>query len=146
MLDNFQDIIEGLTQTPSSLRRLLGDPVPNDIPEGVKAKLAELCTREKVEVRRVQAVMREPKAQLRPIQYEPEMTRLDDAVTTPEQMLTEFNSERSELISLLVNLTLRDWDQKVDHEEKGEITLADEIEDHLVWDEEMLEEFESAMA
>jgi hypothetical protein len=146
MLDNFQDIIDGLTQTPSSLRRLLGDPVPDDIPESVKVKLAELCTREKVEVRRLQAVMRERKARLRPIQYEPEMTRLDDAVTTPEAMLTEFNSERSELISLLVNLTLRDWDQKVDHEEKGEITLADEIEDHLVWDEDMLEEFESAMA
>lgn len=146
MLDSFQDLIEGLTQTPSSLRELLGDPVPDDIPEGVKAKLAELCTREKVEVRRVQAVMRERKARLRPIQYEPEMRQLDEAVTTPEAMLTDFNNERSELIALLVNLTLRDWDQPVDHEEKGEISLADEIENHLIWDEDMLEEFETAMS
>ena len=146
MLDSFQDLIDGLTQTPSSLRDLLGNPVPDDIPDEVKAKLAELCTREKVEVRRVQSVMREPKARLRPIEYEPEMTNLDDAVRTPETMLTEFNSERSELISLLVNLTLRDWDQKVDHDEKGEITLADEIENHLVWDEDMLEGFERTMA
>lgn len=146
MLDSFQDLIDGLTQTPSSLRNLLGDPVPDDIPEDVKAKLAELCTRESVEVRRVQSVMRERKARLRPIEYEPEMTRLDDAVRTPEAMLTEFNSERSELISLLVNLTLRDWDQKVDHDVKGEITLADEIENHLVWDEDMLDEFQRAMS
>lgn len=146
MLDSFQDLIEGLTETPSSLRELLGNPVPDDIPDGVKAKLAELRTREKVEVRRVQAVMRERKARLRPIQYEPEMRQLEDAVTTPEAMLADFNNERSELISLLVNLTLRDWDQPVDHEEKGEITLADEIENHLIWDENMLEEFETAMS
>jgi hypothetical protein len=145
MLDSFQDLIEGLTETPSALRELLGNPVPDDIPESVQAKLAELCTREKVEVRRVQAVMRERKARLRPIEYEPEMRQLDEAVTTPEAMLKDFNNERSELISLLVNLTLRDWDQPVDHEEKGEITLADEIENHLVWDEGMLEEFEGAM-
>ena len=144
MLDSFQDLIDGLTQTPSSLRGLLGDPVPDDIPADVKAKLAELCTREKVEVRRVQSVMRERKARLRPIEYEPEMTRLEDAARTPEAMLQEFNNERSELISLLVNLTLRDWDQKVDHDEKGEITLADEIENHLTWDEDMLDEFQRA--
>ena len=146
MLDSFQDLIEGLTQTPSSLRELLGSPVPDDIPDSVKAKLAELCTREKVEVRRLQAVMRERKARLRPIQYEPEMRQLEDAMASPEAMLADFNNERSELISLLVNLTLRDWDQKVDHEEKGEITLADEIENHLIWDENMLEEFETAMS
>ena len=146
MLDSFQDLIDGLTQTPSSLRSLLGNPVPDDIPENVRLKLAELCTREKVEVRRLQTVMRERKARLRPIEYETELTRLDEAVSTPEAMLTEFNNERSELISLLVNLTLRDWDQKVDHDEKGEITLADEIEDHLTWDEDMLEEFGRAMA
>jgi hypothetical protein len=146
MLDNYRDLIDGLTQTPSTLRELLGTPVPDDLPAEVRALLAELCTREAVEVRRVQAVMRERQARLRPIAYEPELTRLDDVDETPEAMLARFNNERSELISLLVNLTLKDWDQKVDHDEKGEITLADEIEDHLTWDEEMLETFEQALA
>lgn len=145
MLDNFQDLIEGLTSTPSALRSLLGDPVPDDVSDEVKAKLAELRSREKVEVRRVQAVMRERQARLRPIQYEPEMTQLDESITTPEEMLRDYNNERSELISLLVNLTLRDWDRTVDHEEKGEITLADEIDEHLTWDENMLEWFESVL-
>ena len=146
MLDNFQDLIEGLTTTPSALRSLLGDPVPDDISDEVKAKLAELRVREKVEVRRVQAVMRERQARLRPIQYEPEMKDLDESITTPEEMLRDYNNERSELISLLVNLTLRDWDRTVDHEEKGEITLADEIEEHLTWDENMLEWFEEVLS
>jgi hypothetical protein len=145
MLDSYQDLIDGLTQSPSTLREMLGDPVPAEIPDDANALLAELCSREKVEVRRVQAVMRERQARLRPIQYEPEMTQLDSAGSTPEAMLTVFNNERSELISLLVNLTLRDWDQKVDHDEKGEITLADEIDDHLTWDEEMQEKFEAAL-
>lgn len=145
MLDNYQDLIEGLTATPSSLRSMLGDPVPDDVSDEVRNKLTELCTREKVEVRRVQSVMRERTARLRPIQYESEMTRLDEQVESPEGMLTTFNNQRSELISLLVNLTLRDWEQKVDHDEKGEISLADEIDEHLTWDENMLEWFEGAV-
>ncbi|HEV2127020.1 MAG TPA: hypothetical protein VGR22_00195 [Thermomicrobiales bacterium] len=146
MLDSFQDLIEGLTETPSELREILGNPVPDDVPEDVKVMLAELGTRERVQVRRVQAVMRERMPRLRAIEYEPELRALDQHIDTPEAMLTEYNNQRSELVSLLVNLTLRDWDQKVDHDQQGEITLADEIENHLAWDEEMLEKFRAAMA
>lgn len=146
MLDSFQDLIEGLTATPSALRSLLGDPVPENSSDEIQHRLAELCSREKIQVRRVQAVMRERQARLRPIQYEPELTNVEDQVESPEAMLQTFNNERSELISLLVNLTLKDWDRQVDHEEKGEITLADEIDEHLTWDENMLEWFETAVA
>lgn len=145
MLDNYQDLIEGLTETPSILRELLGNPVPDNLPAEVRASLAELCNREKVEVRRVQSIMRHRQARLRPIQYEPELAQPGDEPDDPEAMLALFNNERSELISLLVNLTLRDWDRKVDHEEKGEITLADEIEDHLTWDEAMLDRFKTLL-
>lgn len=145
MLDNYQDLIDGLTETPTILRELLGTPVPDDVSAEVRALLAELCSREAVEVRRVQAVMRERQARLRPIAYEPEMRALDRVEGTPEELLTRFNHDRSELVSLLVNLTLRDWDRVVDHEERGEIALADEIEDHLTWDEQMLEKFEAAV-
>ncbi len=144
MLDSYQDLIDGLTETPTMLRDLLGNPVPDDVSPEVRALLAELCSREAVEVRRVQAVMRERKARLRPIGYEPEMRALQEVEGSPEELLARFNHDRSELISLLVNLTLRDWDQAVDHEEQGEIALADEIDDHLTWDEGMIEKFEAA--
>lgn len=146
MLDSYQDLIDELTGTPTTLRELLGTPIPDDVSPEVRTLLAELCSREKVEVRRVQAVMRERQARLRPIAYEPEMRAIEEVAGTPEELLTRFNHDRSELISLLVNLTLRDWDQTVDHEERGEITLADEIDDHLTWDEGMIERFESAVA
>ncbi len=146
MLDSFQDLIEGLVATPSELREILGDPVPEDLPDDVKAMLTELGTRERVQVRRVQVVMRERMPRLRAIEYEPELKRLDEQSDTPEAMLTAYNDQRSELVSLLVNLTLRDWDQKVDHDEHGEIALADEIEEHLTWDEEMLDRLRAAMA
>lgn len=145
MLDSYQDLIDGLTETPTTLRDMLGTPVPDDVSPETRALLAELCSREKVEVRRVQAVMRERKARLRPINYEPEMRELEVVEGTPEELLQRYNNERSELISLLVNLTLRDWDQAVDHEEQGETTLADEIDDHLTWDEGMVEKFESVV-
>lgn len=145
MLDSFQDLIEGLTETPSELRKVLGDPVPDDVSDEVKTLLAELGLRERVQVRRVQAVMRERMPRLRAIEYEPELRSLEGPVASPEQMLTEYNDQRSELVSLLVNLTLRDWDQKLDHDEKGEISLADEIEHHLTWDEEMLDKISAAM-
>jgi hypothetical protein len=144
MLDSYQDLIDGLIDTPTTLRDLLGTPIPDDASPAVRALLAELCSREKVEVRRVQAVMRERQARLRPIGYEPELRALDRVEGTPEELLARFNNERSELVSLLVNLTLRDWDRSVDHEEQGEITLADEIDDHLTWDEGMVEKFEAA--
>jgi hypothetical protein len=145
MLDSYRDLIDGLTQTPTTLRDHLGTPVPDDVSPEVRALLAELCSREKAQVRRVQSVMRERKARLRPIGYEPELRALQEVDGTPEELLTAFNTERSELISLLVNLTLRDWDQPVDHEELGEITLADEIDDHLTWDEGMVERFDAAI-
>lgn len=145
MLDDYQDLIDELTGTPTALRDLLGTPVPDDVSPEVLALLAELCSREAVEVRRVQAVMRERRAHLRPIGYEPEMRALQEVEGAPEELLTRFNHDRSELISLLVNLTLRDWDRAVDHEEQGEITLATEIDDHLTWDEAMVEKFEAAV-
>lgn len=146
MLDSYQDLIDGLTSTPTTLRDMLGTPVPDDVSPETRVLLAELCSREAVEVRRVQAVMRERKARLRPIEYEPEMRTIQEVEGTPEELLVRFNNERSELISLLVNLTLRDWDQAVEHEEQGESTLADEIDDHLTWDEGIVEKFQTAAA
>ena len=94
MLDNYQDLIDGLTGTPTTLRDLLGTPVPDDVSPGVRALLAEQCSREAVEVRRVQAVMRERKARLRPIGYEPEMRALQEVAGTPEELLSRFNHDR----------------------------------------------------
>lgn len=138
MLDSYRDLIDGLLETPSRMRALLGEPVPDDVPPETVMVLREMRAREAATLRRAQSVMRRENATLRAIEDEPEMAALTadvDLSDTPEALLASFNHYRSEVISLLVNLTLRDWEQPVNHAVLGETVLSEEIEDHLTWDE-----------
>ncbi len=137
MLDNYRDLIDGLLETPTTLRAALGDPVPETIDPEVATLLLELRVREAVNLRRLQSIMRHEPILLLAMEDEPEIRALRPATgdPTPEADLASFSHDRSELISLLVNLTLRDWERGVNHDRTGETTLADEVEDHLTWDE-----------
>jgi hypothetical protein len=142
MLDSYRDLIDGLLDTPTRLRDALGEPVPETVPEGTVATLREMRAREAATLRRAQSVMRHENATLRPIEQEPEMAALMapvDVEDTPETLLAAFNHYRSELVSLLVNLTLRDWERPVNHAVLGETVLSEEIEDHLTWDETLID-------
>lgn len=142
MLDSYRDLIDGLLEAPSRMREVLGEPVPDDAPAGIVAVLREMRAREAATLRRAQSVMRRENATLRAIEDEPEMAALTsdvDLTDTPEALLASFNHYRSEVISLLVNLTLRDWEQPVNHAVLGETVLSEEIEDHLTWDETLLD-------
>lgn len=147
MLDSYRDLIDGLLETPSRMREVLGDPVPDDAPAATVTVLREMRAREAATLRRAQSVMRRQNATLRPIEEEPEMAALAsdvDMTDTPEALLASFNHYRSEVISLLVNLTLRDWEQPVNHAVLGETVLSEEIEDHLTWDEALLDRVRAA--
>ncbi len=137
MLDNYRDLIDGLLETPTTLRAALSDPVPETIAPAIASLLLELRVREAVNLRRLQSIMRHEPVLLLAMQDEPDMRALRPATgdPTPEADLASFSHDRSELISLLVNLTLRDWERGVNHDRTGETTLADEVEDHLTWDE-----------
>jgi hypothetical protein len=139
MLDSYRDLIDGLLQTPNVLREALGNPIPGDVDSAVADKLLELRVREAVNLRRTQAMMRRDPILLLAIEDEPEIRALRPATgePTPEADLATFSHDRSELISILVNLTLKDWERPVNHDRTGETTLAEEIEDHLTWDEEI---------
>jgi hypothetical protein len=139
MLDSYRDLIDGLLQTPNVLREALGNPIPDDVDSAVADKLLELRVREAVNLRRAQAMMRRDPILLLAIEDEPEIRALRPATgePSPEADLATFSHDRSELISILVNLTLKDWERPVNHDRTGETTLAEEIEDHLTWDEEI---------
>jgi hypothetical protein len=139
MLDSYRDLIDGLLQTPNVLREALGNPIPDDVDSAVADKLLELRVREAVNLRRTQAMMRRDPILLLAIEDEPEIRALRPATgePSPEADLATFSHDRSELISILVNLTLKDWERPVNHDRTGETTLAEEIEDHLTWDEEI---------
>lgn len=143
MLDSYRELIEGLTNAPAALRAKLGDPVPDDVDPEIADALRALLARETVELARVRSILHTPTHELRPIAREPKLNQPPDASITPENALRSFGHERSDLVSLLMNVTLTEWERPVNHQETGETTLADEMEDHLAWDEEQIERIEA---
>ena len=49
--------------------------------------------------------------------------------------MEELEVARGDLVSLLINLSLKDWTRGAIDETEGEITLADEVERHVEFDE-----------
>jgi hypothetical protein len=146
MLDSYRDLIDGLLPTPTTLQEMLGSPI-RDVPAEQAVLLRELRTREAVNLRRAQSIMRNQRVMLLAIEDEPEMVALrggNAPEPDPVDDLATFSHDRSELISLLVNLTLKDWERPVDHDRTGDTTLADEIEDHLTWDEDIVARISAA--
>jgi hypothetical protein len=138
MLDAYRDLIDSLLPTPTTIREALGTPVRDDISPETAAQLHELAVREAVNLRRMQATLSRQPLMLLAIEDEKEIKALGDAGDTdPEADLASFSHDRSELISVLVNLTLSDWERPINHDRSGDTTIADEIDAHLTWDEEL---------
>lgn len=145
MLDAYRDLIEGLTEESTTLRELLGSPVAEDLPPEALSLLKTVRAREGAMVARAQKVMRHENVNLRSIENEPMVVSAAELTDTPEELLTAFQTDRGELVSVLINLTLKEWERKVPHYAHGETTLADEIEEHLTWEEETLGQFEQVL-
>ncbi len=138
MLDSYRDLIDSLLPTPTTIREAVGTPVREDLDPETAAKLHEMAVREAVNLRRMQATLSRGPLMLLAIEDEKELKALGDATNTdPEADLASFSHDRSELISVLVNLTLRDWERPINHDRSGDTTIADEIDAHLTWDEEI---------
>lgn len=146
MLDAYRDLIDGLTEESTTLRDLLGEPVPDDINPELHVALKEIRARESAMLRRSQSIMRGERITLRDIENEPEVKNAAELQASPEELMQGFIHDRGELVSLLINLTLKDWEKKVPHYTLGETTLSDEIETHLTWEEESLTRVESLLA
>jgi hypothetical protein len=139
MLDAYRDLIDGLTEESTTLREMLGNPAPDDLSPELVSALREIRGREAAMLRRSQSIMRGENINLREIGNEPEVKNAADLGESPEELMNAFVYDRGELVSLLINLTLKDWERKVPHYSLGETTLSDEIESHLTWEEESLE-------
>ena len=144
MLDSYRDLIDELLGTPQALRDLLAAHGDTGAPPAVLAHIAELRDRDLLVLERLQTILREPNAHLRPL---PEPN--DDPSAGNEEaetLLASFDSARSELVSLLINLTLKDWERTAAHETEGEIALAEEVERHVEFDEAHRARITAAMA
>lgn len=128
MLDAYRDLIDELLGTPAEIRDAM---TPEEgAPTAARALIAALRDRDRAVLQRVQTVTR------RETPYLPELN-FDSAESDQElsALLADMETARGDLISLLMNLTLKDWERQAIHETAGEITLADEVEQHVEFDE-----------
>lgn len=127
MLDAYRDLIDELLSTPTEIRGLIqhtSDPSPETV-----RLIAELRDHDLAVLARAQRMTREDAPYLAADQDLPH-----DAGSATE-ILAEMEAARGDLVSLLINLSLKDWERTAIHPTRGELVLAEEIEEHVEFDE-----------
>src|SRR5919107_4348794 len=130
MLDAYRDLIDDLLSTPSEIRELVQAPGVSDTSPETKRLVAEIRNRDRAILDRVQAITREETPYLPALRVSESPGEEDLSA-----LLEEMERARGDLVSLLINLSLKDWTRGAIDETEGEITLADEIEQHVEFDE-----------
>lgn len=133
MLDDFQDLIEELLGTPALARMALANE-----PAKATRLVAALTKRDLTETERFQRFLRQSDPHMRAlppaqsiIANPPETDASADAIAQ------QFDTARGDLVSLLMNMTLRDWERTATHDQGGFISMAEEVERHVEFDEAM---------
>lgn len=141
MLDSYRDLIDDLLGTPSEIRSLVESADGSTVSLEVIRHIAELRDRDRVMLERAQIIVRQPNPYLSDLKLP--MTTSDLA---QDQLIAEMDTARGDLVSLLINLSLKDWERSASHETKGEVTLSDEIEQHVEFDERQRHRIREAIA
>lgn len=139
MLDDYQDLIDELLGTPRVFRARLEELEEGPERDEVLALIAGLRERDRVVLDRLQRLTRETSALLKAIPDADEAPLPPVPTESAEELLNSFDSARGDLISLLMNLTLKDWSRTATHAVEGEVTLAQEVEHHVEFDEAYVE-------
>jgi len=137
MLDEYQDLIEELLGTPGIVRGAMAD---GQDAERVKLVVA-LHERDKTALDRIQRLNRETSPHFKVL---PTFDQAAGAAAIPADvtvLLESFETTRGDLVSLLMNLTLKDWERTATHDAGGEVSLVDEVERHVEFDEAFRERF-----
>jgi hypothetical protein len=135
MLDDYQDLIDELLGTPALVRTLFAN-ADGALPEKEMRAVSALHERDKIVLDRLQHLMRESAPP-----YFKQLPALDAALTAApiptdlDAFLGEFDTARGDLVSLLMNLTLKDWERVATDDVDGETSLAEEVERHVEFDE-----------
>jgi hypothetical protein len=130
MLDAYRDLIDDLLSTPTEIRELIDVSGGSSTSPEAKRLVAELRNRDRAILERVQTMTREETPYLPALRLIPPAGDEDLSA-----LLEEMEVARGDLVSLLINLSLKDWTRGAIDETEGQITLADEIERHVEYDE-----------
>lgn len=126
VLDAFRELIDELLDAPRHLRDLNVAETNDDEARGL---VAAMIARDAAVLERVQSMIRQTTPLLRAVSESP------GADCSSADLMDQFDSGRGELVSLLMNLTLKDWERTAIDETGSEITVADEVETHVEFDE-----------
>jgi MoxR-like ATPase len=143
MLDNYQDLIDELLGAPSLIRNAI-TAHGGDAPPEVLGLIVMLTERDAIVLERLNRMRREANPHLRAL-TPLEDTEPRDANLPLDEALKTFDANRGELVSLLMNLTLKDWERVATHEIEGEVTIADEVELHVESDEAIRARIEATL-
>jgi hypothetical protein len=139
VLDSFRELIDELLSTPSALREL---GVADSADDQVRMALALLTERDATLLDQIQQATRTND----PVFPAPKETPSDESlVGETAALLDRFDTIRGELVSLLMNLTLKDWERTAIDGRGRSITVADNVETHVEFDEAMRDRFDELL-
>jgi hypothetical protein len=129
MLDNYRDLIDELLGTPALVRTALASGGDDQ-----RQLVAAMHARDLLALERVQRIKQQLDPHLKPLPSIEDLLAVADPDSFAD-LLDAFETTRGDLVSLLMNLTLRDWERTATTDDEGIITLADEVETHVEFDE-----------
>jgi uncharacterized damage-inducible protein DinB len=148
MLDSYRELLDLVVQAPAQLKaaaETAGEP-----PEGewsAAQVLAHMAGAEQLWLERLNQLLREREPRIRPSgsskAAEVQQQLMDGTVGAN---LDAFNATRGEIVSLLMGLSLRDWERTGIHDTRGEITIADVAETIIDHDAEHIAQIEALSA
>jgi uncharacterized damage-inducible protein DinB len=141
VLDSYRELLDLLAQSPVQLRdacEAAGDP-----PEGewnAAQVMAHMAAVEHLWFERLNTVMHTPNPVFKPPAPGGGVAAMQERMMngTLADNIAEFNRMRGESVSLLMGLSLRDWEKTGMHETRGEMSIADIVEGAIDHDAEHL--------
>jgi uncharacterized damage-inducible protein DinB len=145
VLDSYRELLDLLVKTPTQVRdaaTAAGEP-----PEGewnAAQVLAHLAAAERMWLGRLNQLMNERDPMFKP-GPNPEIAAYGESLMsgTVEGNIEAFNTYRGETVSVLMGLSLRDWERTGTHATRGELSLADVVEDMVDHDAEHLAQLQA---
>ena len=137
MLDSYRELIDELLGAPSAIRGMMTDSTAT--PETMLL-VAEIRDRDVVVLERLNTIMRATDPRFGVIA--PGVPEIPESL---EALLEQADTARGDLVSLLMNLTLKDWERTASHDVDGEISLSEEVERHVDFDEAHLARLRAAL-
>ncbi len=145
MLDSYRELLDIVVQSPTQLKAAAesaGEPAEGEW--SAAQVLAHMASAENLWLERLNLLLREKEPRIRPGVSDKTRQIQDQLMDgTVADNLDAFNTARGEIVSLLMGLSLRDWERTGTHDVNGEISIADVVESIVDHDAEHIEQIKA---